>query len=226
MLVKAILRQADGSFIGEVYGVTPRQHAVAVGDLVSFSESQIFTFRVEANSGSPADAEMVDMIRAFDASFAAADTRKVRAQPDLEEFDEDFSLAQEPDVSAVPTQQHAAAVRSPGDDFGSALTAPSDRIEKEPGSAGAVSPSEIAEGPKPDLKQERAEPPAVANVRLADTGVASEHQVACIECGAIVHFPRTSDDASATRKLRVACCSCGRINEISEARLASRKQEP
>lgn len=226
MLVKAILRQADGSFIGEVYGVTPRQHAVAVGDLVSFSESQIFTFRVEANSGSPADAEMVDMIRAFDASFAAADTRKVRAQPDLEEFDEDFSLAQEPDAAAVPTQPQAAAAPIRSDDFGSALGAPSARIEKEPASAGAVSLREIAEGPKPDLKEERAEPPGVANVRTPDAAVASEHQVTCIECGAIVHFSRMSDDPSATRKLRVACRSCGRINEISEAQLARDNEAP
>lgn len=52
VLVKAIQRQADGSFIGEVYGVTPRQRSVALGDLVSFRESQIFTFKPAATESS------------------------------------------------------------------------------------------------------------------------------------------------------------------------------
>ncbi|HYH41878.1 MAG TPA: hypothetical protein VD867_07835 [Burkholderiales bacterium] len=76
VLVKSIQRERDGSFTGEVYGVTPRQRQVAVGDLVTFAEAQIFTFKArDGGAADPAVDEVADMARTFERQFALLDAQ-------------------------------------------------------------------------------------------------------------------------------------------------------
>src|SRR5687768_12823580 len=99
VLVKSVMRQSDGSFTGEVYGVTPRQRNVAAGDIVRFVESQIFTFKTAENAPvSAADVEMAEMIRSFAGRFSHADAADVERPAVERSTPDDFSI----DTAVLP----------------------------------------------------------------------------------------------------------------------------
>ena len=104
VLVKSIERQPDGSFVGEVYGVTPKQRRVAVGDRVSFTESQMFTFKTpDAPDLNAADAEMAEMIRAFSARFGDAEPPNAEQRASAALGPSDFSFEpRTPETPAAP----------------------------------------------------------------------------------------------------------------------------
>jgi hypothetical protein len=201
VLVKAIRREPDGSFIGEVYGVTPRQRGVARGDLVSFSESQIFTFRAGDESANPADAEQAEMVRAFEASFKDAPAPNAEGSANAAGWDVDISFPPEVESAEPVLETHQAARIEP------------ERVEPERVEPERVEPERV--------EPERVEPERVVPKRVEPTPVdgapvaEGEHRATCIECGAALSFtPVTDQSASAPAQQKVTCRRCGRINQV------------
>lgn len=62
VLVRAVVRQPDGAFTGEVYGVMPHEPGVARGERVRFEESQIFSYKGDENI----DTDLAEMARVFE----------------------------------------------------------------------------------------------------------------------------------------------------------------
>ena len=78
VLVRSVVRQPDGAFTGEVYGIMPHERSVARGERVRFEESQIFSFK----AGAGVDSELAEMARVFHEGWDALETRteRLRAQ--------------------------------------------------------------------------------------------------------------------------------------------------
>jgi hypothetical protein len=132
VLVKSVKRQPDASFSGEVYGVTPRQRSVAVGDVVRFIESQIFRFKTAENAQmAPADAELAEMMRAFADRFSNADAPDSERSAVAHLKPDDFSIDSFPRATANRSAPAPAARRASIDRAGSLLPADSKRVEPE-----------------------------------------------------------------------------------------------
>ena len=72
VLVRSVVRQPDGGFTGEVYGIMPHEPGVARGERVRFEESQIFSFKADAASR---DSELAEMSRVFHEGWDELETR-------------------------------------------------------------------------------------------------------------------------------------------------------
>ena len=69
VLVRSVVRQPDGAFTGEVYGIMPHEPGVARGERVRFEESQIFSFKGDENI----DSELAEMARVFEEGWQELD---------------------------------------------------------------------------------------------------------------------------------------------------------
>ncbi|HEX2827022.1 MAG TPA: hypothetical protein VHP37_11795 [Burkholderiales bacterium] len=202
VLISSIARRPDGSFSGEVYGVTPRERAVAVGDRVTFSESQIFTYKTSGGEGTSRDeVERAQMIRAFGEAFrdaAAPSTERTAPEPLAPD---DFAF----EPVAAPAAPRAEPPRAPAepeisvDDayalLGGARVEPVWKETPEP-----VVPPPVVEQPPPAPAPEPPAPVEAAPV--------PRETIACMECGATLVVPTTEGGPPA----KVSCGRCGRIN--------------
>jgi hypothetical protein len=249
VLVKSIKRQPDGSFIGEVYGVTPRQRHVAPGDPVSFSESQIFTFKAaDVEPVSPGDTEVADMAKAFDDGFSGADAHIVSpaaaAGPAVADFSFDLgadasrdhpekkpapAVAAEsrPAPAAAPAPAPAPPPAAPAAAAAPIPAAPptSAPLDPELSTAEAYSMLGASEQDRGMPEHGRAEPVLVDHTPPAEVSIAGGHPLACLECGATLTLaPAAGAPSETTPILKVSCAYCGRINDVAQAEAASRRR--
>jgi hypothetical protein len=235
VLVKSITRQTDGSFIGEVYGVTPRHRRIEPGDAVSFSESQIFTFKAaEAEPIRPGDAEAADMARAFDDGFRGAAPEIVspaaKAGPTVADFSFDLDAGASGDQPAKkPAPAVAVESRHTGATPPAAPAAAAPPIfvpfGKDLSTAEAYSILGAAEQDTGKSEHERVEPALVDDTPAVEVSVGSQYPLACLECGATLTLSPAAGAASETAaNLKVSCAHCGRINDIAQAEAASRRR--
>jgi hypothetical protein len=210
VLVTSIKRQANGSFSGAVYGVTPRERHVAVGDRITFSESQIFTYKTaEADAANREEVERAEMIRAFGEGFRDA---------------------------APPNAERAAGEAASPSDFGfDADSAPAAAAPKPAPPSKAPTPPPPPPPPEPELSVDDAyailrggepepapSPQPVKDVQPAptvpeaqpETAPVAVEPIVCMECGATVVVP----SADGQPPPKVSCPSCGRINDVAQAR--------
>ena len=241
VLVTDIKREPDGSFSGEVYGVTPRQRQVAVGERVRFGESQIFTYKT-SESASPADVERAEMIRAFGEAFRNADAPGADRTPLTEAPPPEFSLppAEPPAIrepveptlappaeasprSAAPVTPQATEPELSVEDAYAILGGLKDdrhesreeRVEPAPGIAPVADQPPLADQqPLPD------QPPLTEPAAPAEPDV--REPIACLECAA--PLPVAAADVSGQEPAKVSCASCGRINDVALAAAATRRR--
>jgi hypothetical protein len=234
VLVKSVRREADGSFTGEVYGVTPQQRQVAVGDRVTFSEPQIFRFKTaDVGNIDPAEIETAEMIRAFAESFrnAAAPEAARPVAADVSPPDLPMDVETPPVVEPLdpPSMEPAEIERPPV-----AASAPPPKTDSDISIADAYATLRATEQPSsPDPVAEPARdesPPLVDSTPLDDqtaiappappeeAPAASREPIACLECGTTVVVPAV--DASGQPPSKVSCPGCGRINDIAQAEAA------
>jgi hypothetical protein len=237
VLVKSIKRQPDGSFIGEVYGTTPRQRHVAPGDPVSFSESQIFTFKAaDVEPMSPGDAEVADMARAFDDSFSGADAHIVSpaaaAGPAVADFSFDLradATRDQPEKKpppAVAAESRPARAAAPAPAPAPAPAAPrsSAPLDQELSTAEAYSILAASEQDSCKSEHRRAEPVLVDHTPPAEVSIAALQPLACLECGATLTLAPVSLGATEPPQSKASCGNCGRINDIAQAEAAGRRR--
>jgi hypothetical protein len=236
VLVKSVMRQSDGSFTGEVYGVTPRQRTVAAGDIVRFVESQIFTFKTGENAPiTPADAETAEMIRTFADRFGRADRPDAERPAADPPTPDDFSM----DTASLPARDQPEPMPAADaiDVASSPLPAHPKPVEPELDIADAYSmlggvvqdhrdvalDHDQADTSAPHDRPLREEQPAVADALLPETPpMASSEPVACLECGATL--PPIAADETGVAPTKVSCPDCGRINDVAQAEAASRRR--
>jgi hypothetical protein len=235
VLVKSIIRQPDGSFIGEVYGVTPRQRHVAPGDPVSFSESQIFTFKAaDVEPMSPGDAEVADMARAFDDSFSGADAHIVSpaaaAGPAVADFSFDLgadSSRDQPEKKPAPpvaAESRPARAAPPAPAPAPAPAAPATAAAPPPATpAPAAAPPPAAPAISAPLDQElsTAEAYSILGASDQDSGK-SEHGRA--EPVLVDHTPPAEVSIAARQPL--ACLECGATLTLAAASGAPSETPP
>lgn len=89
VLVRSVVRQPDGAFTGEVYGIMPREPGVARGERVRFEESQIFSFKADAS----VDSELAEMSRVFHEGWDELETRTVSVRAQQERAPADAARA-------------------------------------------------------------------------------------------------------------------------------------
>jgi hypothetical protein len=239
VLVKSIMHQADGSFTGEVYGVTPRQRRIAPGDPVSFSESQIFTFEAaDVEPVRPGDTEVADMARAFVDGFSGADLDIVspaaKAGPAVADFSFDLSVdpsgnqsGKKPAPAVAAESPHPRAAAPPAPAAAPAPTAPPTcaPMDQELSTAEAYSIFGISEQDTGKPEHGRVEPVLVDHTPAAEVSIGAEYPLACLECGATLTLVPASGGATETAaKSTVSCANCGRINDIAQAEAASRRR--
>jgi hypothetical protein len=238
VLVRSIARQADRSFIGEVYGVTPGRRGIALGDLVSFSESQIFTFKTTDQEPVNADeAEITDMVRAFDESFSNADAHIVSPAAAAGPTVADFSFEPAADTSGdQPPKEPVPAVAAESHRFAPAVPqAPAATpapaapptpapIEQELSTAEAYSILGAPERGGGELQRDRVEPVLVDPATPAEVSTGGEQPIGCLECGAPLTLLPSDGTTQTPPKSKVSCANCGRINDIAQAQAASRRR--
>lgn len=223
VLVRSIVRQPDGTFTGDVYGIMPREPGVARGERVRFEESQIFTFK----SGDTVDAELAEMQHAFEEGLREIEAQPVKGRAPVRrsprEIEGGLDVAAPPDSArAVPAaaipEPAPPAVRRALEELGAqadqglsvaeamAILCPREQHGRETKEAHMendfakpASPEEAA--PRPDAR--------------------NEEPIACMECGALLPpVPVAADPAETPPATRIACPRCGRINDIAEAKAA------
>ncbi len=175
VLLRAIRRQSDGTFIGEVCGVTPRQRSLGIGDLVGFEESHIFTFKPgESREKTDADAEVADMVRAFEAHFsgrdAPADTKTVA----LDSAAMDFSFGPDVETSSAETRMRAPAKDRGQAHPGAAATSAAGEPEKELSLDDAFALLRASERHEPAAEGKRPEPAVTPQPRVEPVAVPSQ----------------------------------------------------
>jgi hypothetical protein len=273
VLVQSVKREADGSFTGEVYGVTPQQRHVAVGDRISFSEPQIFRFKTaDAGNTDPAEVETAEMIRAFAESFRHADApsadRPVEVSPDDFSFDVDMPPAvHEPETQApspAETERPPAVSPAPppkpepkisvADAYATLRASEEDQrtsrearvepvldappavtvaptVEAQPVLPDAAPPvpsdpvPPVLADPAPPVLPDPAPPVLSAPASPAAAPAATAEPIACLECGTTLVVPAADPSGQVPPPSKVSCPSCGRINDIAQARAASLRRQ-
>jgi len=166
VLVRSIRRQSDGTFIGEVYGVTPRQRSLGIGDLVSFEESHIFSFKPgESREKTAADAEVADMVRAFEAHFSGHDAPAETKAVALDSADMDFSFGPDVDTSRAGTQMRAPTAVRGEDRPGAAATSAAGEPDEELTLDDAFALLRASERREPAAEDKRPEPAVMPQPR-------------------------------------------------------------
>lgn len=193
VLVRSVVRQPDGAFTGEVYGIMPHEPSVARGERVRFEESQIFSFK----GGASIDSELTEMARVFHEGWDALETRPGRDRSPGPAATEAGAQAR---AGATRQSAEASVEMSVGEAM--AVPCPAGRGEREKKEA-AVENDFDKPGPG----------------QRASAHTAPHHEpIACMECGAILPPPPPpADPAAASHATRIACPRCGRINDIAEA---------
>jgi hypothetical protein len=211
VLVRAIRRQSDGSMIGEVYGVTPRQRSLGIGDLVSFEESHIFTFKPgESREKAAADAEVADMVRVFEAHFSGHDAPAETKAVALDSADMDFSFGPDVDTGRVETQMRAPAAVRGQDRPGAAATSAAGEPDEELTLDDAFALLRASERPAPAAEDKRPEP-AVKPQPRAEPVAAPQPRV---------------EPVAAPRKPRVEPVAAPRQERLEPARPPQPRVEP
>jgi hypothetical protein len=222
VLVTSIQLQRDGTFIGEVYGVMPNQHSVAVGDHVQFEESQIVRFRTadQRSDDEKTVDDMAEMASTFEERF-----RELSGEPEkmpevssetADLFAEAKAWNADEHAQAQPSETPAAAPAAPPPAAGRpAAPAPAPAalnpaVPAQTAPAPAL-PEPIAAVPKPARVEPPQAPAAAARVAAVET-------FKCMECGTKLVIPASHEGAPAEPP-KVACPTCGRINRPPERRL-------
>lgn len=225
VLVRSVVRQADGTFSGEVYGIMPREATVTRGERVRFEESQIFTFK----NDDTVDAELVEMLQAFEQGLLEIEAQpakgRIAAGPSARDVDACLDAVTAPVLAqAAPAAVTPETHRLPRE-------RPADRMRAEAGEELSVAealailcPSEREgrETKEATVENDFAKP---APPEQAAPHPDSEYDepIACMECGAILPPPpAAADPAQTPPATRIACPRCGRINDIAEAKAADR----
>ena len=190
VLVRSVVRQPDGAFTGEVYGIMPRETSVARGERVRFEDSQIFSFK----SGASMDSELAEMARVFHEGWEALETRPGRGRPPGPSTPE---AGAQPRPAASRKSAEAGVEMSVGEAM--AILCPAGHGERETKEAPVDNDFD-----KPGRAAARATP--------------HHESIACMECGAVLPPPPPpADPAAASHATRITCPRCGRINDIAEA---------
>lgn len=229
VLVRSIVRQPDGTFSGDVYGIMPREQSVARGERVRFAESQIFTFK----SDDAVDAELAEMQQAFEENLREIEAQppkgRIPARPRAREIDGGLDAVAPPNFSqsappAVTSESpHPAARRA-------TVEKANAQADQELSVAEAMAILCPGEQPGRETKEAHVEndfaKPATPEQAAPRPEPDYEEPIACMECGAILPAVPAAADAAETRPAtRIACPRCGRINDIAEAKAADRSRQ-
>lgn len=226
VLVKSIRPQGDGTFIGEIYGVMPRQRSVAVGDLVQFHEAHVLMFRTPQHAASVStapDADMAEMARRFDegfGEFASPPGDEAQGAPSItagDLFRIDAAAGDNQRVEPPPVEAPRAVVIPIAEVPAAPSPARLDDIREE---SSIDKTDHMLRTPKeksPPLVTERSEqmkrvePSNPAEVPPAAAAAAEGQPFKCVECGTKL-FASPPPEGDAPEALKVACPACGRIN--------------
>jgi hypothetical protein len=233
VLVTSITRRPDGSFTGEVYGVTPRERHVAVGDRITFAESQVFTYKTaEAKEANREDVERAEMIRAFGESFrdaAPANAERAAAEaraPADFGLDADSTPAPPPPPKQPPPAAPSAEIPRARPAAPPAAPPPPPPPEPELSVDDAYAILRGAEPEPNEPRETRVEPamhvqPALMEDEAPAAAPVATEPIACMECGATLVVPGAEGQPP---PLKVSCGSCGRINDVAQAAAATRSR--
>lgn len=224
VLVRSVVRQPDGAFTGEVYGIMPREQSVARGERVRFEESQIFTFKGDDTG----EGELAEMLQVFEEGLRELEAQPVKGRAAAGRAVREADGASHAAATAHRSQPPSARM-TPEPDHPSAQPAVAHAQGAQTGEelsvfeAMAILRASEQQGrePKEAPVENDFAKPAPSEQAAPRRDSPHEEPIACMECGAILpSMPPAADSAEPQIPTRITCPRCGRINDIAEAQAA------